>query len=135
MPNSVTLIKVHSKFPMKFVDKSCSPFLSFQSLDLTILSSHKNLSNILYLVMKILTEKKTVNYLGITHFLVAGIFYFSFPNILKIKDKILLIFSVQFQNVRFNSILKKVQFSSIQQNIKKGQKTDLDIFHMVTMGL
>ena len=88
----------------------------------------------LYLVIKILTEK-TVRYLGITHFSLEAFLYFSFQNIFKIKDKILLTFSVKSQNVQLNGILKKVQLSSIQnvqfnKILKKGQRTYPDIFHM-----
>ena len=43
-------------------------------------------------------RKKILRYLGITHFSPAAIFYFSFPNIFKIKNKILLTFSVESQN-------------------------------------
>ena len=50
-------LKGHSQFSKKFVDLQ-SLILCFKSLDLTILSSHKNFSNMLYLIMKILTEKK-----------------------------------------------------------------------------
>ena len=50
-------LKVHSQLLL---------FLCFQSPELTILSDRKNVSNMLCLIMKILTEKK---YLDITHFL------------------------------------------------------------------
>ena len=45
-------LKAHSQLSEKFVDKFCSPFLC------AILKSHKNVSNMLCLIMKILTEKK-----------------------------------------------------------------------------
>ena len=42
-------LKAHSQLSL---------FLCFQSLEVTILTSHKNVSNMLCLIMKILTEKK-----------------------------------------------------------------------------
>ena len=94
-----------AKGPQSVVSEICRlvPFLCFQSLDVTILSKHKNASKMLCLVMKILTEK-IIRYLGITHFSLAAIFYFSFPNIFKIKDKILLTFSVESQNGQLISL-------------------------------
>ena len=66
----------------------------------------------LYLVMKILAKKIIIlRYLIITHFLLAAIFYFSFPNVFKIKDKI----SVTF-------FLSLEMASSVHQNIKESSK-------------
>ena len=45
-------LKVHSQLSKKFVNKFCSP--SFGA----IVSSRKNISSMLCLIMKILTEKK-----------------------------------------------------------------------------
>ena len=51
------------------------------------------------LLMKILTEKKKIlRYLGITNFSLPVAFDLSFPNIFKIKDKMLLTFSVESQD-------------------------------------
>ena len=47
-------LKTHSQFSKKFVDKFCSP--SFCA----ILSSHKNVSNMLCLIIKILREKTPI---------------------------------------------------------------------------
>ena len=53
-------LKAHSQFSKKFVDKFCSPsFCTFNHLN-TILSSRKNVSNMLCLIIKILTEKNTL---------------------------------------------------------------------------
>ena len=52
-----------------------------------------------------------------THFLLAPIFYFSFPNIFKIKDKILVTVSL---------VLKMA--SSVHQNIKKRVKELIHAF-------
>ena len=68
------------------------------------------------LIMKILTEKKYC-YLGMTQFSLAPIFYFSFPNIFKIKDKILVTVSL---------VLKMA--SSVHQNIKKRVKELIHTF-------
>ena len=56
-------LKGHSQFSKKFVDKFCSPtFCAFNNfnhmLELTILSSSKNVSNMFCLIMKILTNRK-----------------------------------------------------------------------------
>ena len=65
------------------------------------------------LVLKLLTgkKKKTLRYLGITHFSLDAILYFSFPNIFKIKNKILVNFSVNSKNgwLKSSKYLKKVK--------------------------
>ena len=47
-------LKAHSQLSKKYVDKFCSPFFC------ATLSSRKNVSNMLCLIMKILTEKKHI---------------------------------------------------------------------------
>ena len=101
-------LKVLSKLSKKFVNKFCSPY------SCAIPNCRKNISNKLCLNMKILTEKKPLN---IIHFLIRQYPYsvwtitqdliklgtynisnlsykFSFPKIFKIKDKILINFSL-----------------------------------------
>ena len=53
-----TKLKIHSHLSKNLWINSVVSFLCFQSLELTILSSHKNVGNMLCLIMKILTEKK-----------------------------------------------------------------------------
>ena len=72
-------LKAHSQLSKKFVDKFCSP--SFCA----ILSSRKNVSNMLCLIMKILTEKNPL-YHSLPS-LPASLFYLdNHPRPHKVKD-------------------------------------------------
>ena len=75
-------IKAHSQLSKKCVDKFCSPFFC------AILSSRKNVSNMLCVIMKILTEKNPfISFISFIPFISFTSFFASIPILSELSPK------------------------------------------------